>query len=146
MPYILLVIGCLIGLVALYRFMLNATVGQIKALFLSSLLVTLVVALFYMAVTGRLAAALGLMVAITPILFSLYKQWRGIGAQAPLSESTEINSRSDALAVLGLKEDADEEAIKAAYKTLMQKIHPDHEGSEWMAAKLNEARDLLLKK
>jgi hypothetical protein len=146
MPYILLAIGCLIGLVALYRFMLNASVGQIKALFLTSLLITLVVALFYMAVTGRLAAALALMVAITPILFSLYKQWRGISAEVPLSESTEIKSRADALAVLGLKDDADDEAIQKAYKALMQKIHPDHEGSEWMAAKLNEARDLLLKK
>jgi preprotein translocase subunit Sec63 len=79
-------------------------------------------------------------------LLSLYRQWRGIGAEAPLSESTEIKSRGDALAVLGLKDDADDEAIKTAYKALMQKIHPDHEGSEWMAAKLNEARDLLLKK
>lgn len=54
-------------------------------------------------------------------------------------------TRKDALDILGLKEDASAEDIKAAYKKLMKKVHPDQEGSEWMAAKLNQAKDLLLK-
>lgn len=52
--------------------------------------------------------------------------------------------RTEALRVLGLDEGADDEAIKEAYRRLMAQAHPDHGGSAWMAAKLNEAREALL--
>lgn len=143
MPYIFLGLGLLIGLYALYRFFMNANIKQIKAFFLASLLVTLSVALFYMAVTGRLAAAAGLMVALTPVILGIVKEWKK--GKTPSAE-TEISSRAEALEILGLEDGADEKAVKAAYKKLMQKVHPDAEGSEWMAAKLNQARDILLDK
>ncbi len=146
MPYILLAIGCLIGLYALYRFFLNADVRQIKALFLSASMVTLSLALFYMAISGRLVAALGLVVALTPVILSIFKQWRNENGETLDTTSETIKTRADALEVLGLQDGANEKEIKAAYKKLMQKVHPDHEGSEWMAAKLNQARDLLLNK
>jgi hypothetical protein len=144
MPYLLLAIGLLIGLYALYRFFLNADVRQIKALFLAALLAVLCVALFYMALTGRLAAALALMVAAAPIMLGIFKEWKAYKQQS--QPETAVNTREEALKILGLKDSADEKDIQSAYKRLMQKIHPDHEGSEWMAAKLNQARDLLLKK
>ena len=104
------------------------------------------VALFYMAVTGRLVAALGILVAASPVLLSLLRLWMGEDEHAaPADGAKEIQTRAEALEILGLKDGASEEEIKAAYKKLMQKIHPDHEGSQWMAAKLNQARDLLLK-
>lgn len=53
-------------------------------------------------------------------------------------------SRGEALEILGLEEGADEAAVKAAYHRLMQQVHPDRGGSDWMAAKLNEARRILL--
>lgn len=55
-------------------------------------------------------------------------------------------TRDEALEVLGLKEGANTTEIKKAYKTLMAKIHPDQGGSGYLAAKLNEAKDVLLKK
>ena len=70
MPYVLLALGLLIGAYALYRFFINANTRQIKALFLTAAIATLVVALFYMALTGKLAAALGLGAAIIPFVIA----------------------------------------------------------------------------
>ena len=54
-------------------------------------------------------------------------------------------TRAEALEILGLEEGADSAQIEAAYKTLIVKNHPDQGGSDWLAARLNEARDFLLK-
>ncbi len=144
MQYILLALGLMVGIYALYRFFINANIKQIKALFLTCSIATLVIALFYMALTGKLATALGLGAAIIPFVIAYFRE-RKIQKDMPqASGSYEIKTRADALDVLGLEEDVNDDEIKAAYKKLMQKVHPDHEGSEWMAAKLNQARDFLL--
>lgn len=143
MPYLLLIIGLIVALYALYRFFLNADVRQIKSLILSAVFIVLILALLFMAVSGRLGAALALLIPIAPVMLRIYKEWKKGKADTP--RPPEINSAQEAYEILGLKEGASEAEIKAAYKKLMQKVHPDHEGSEWMAAKLNAARDLLLK-
>lgn len=129
----------------LYRFFINANIKQIKALFLAASLATLVIALFYMALTGKLAAALGLGAAIIPFVVAYFRERRLMKDSPAPDAKSEIKTREDALKVLGLKDGASEDNIKAAYKKLMTKVHPDQDGSEWMAAKLNQARDFLLK-
>jgi DnaJ-domain-containing protein 1 len=53
-------------------------------------------------------------------------------------------SRSEALKVLGLDEGATEEQIRAAHKRLILQTHPDKGGTNYLAAKINEAKDALL--
>jgi DnaJ domain len=54
-------------------------------------------------------------------------------------------TRDEAYRVLGLEPGADIEAVKAAHRRLMRNVHPDHGGSTWIAAKINQAKDLLTK-
>jgi len=55
-------------------------------------------------------------------------------------------SVDEAYAILGLSAGADAEAIKEAHRRLMVKVHPDHGGSDYLATKINRARDVLLHK
>ena len=80
--------------------------------------------------------------------------WRA-GGFAPDEEDGQANqsagrragsgmTRDEALSLFGLPSDATEKDIRAAYKRLMKQVHPDTGGSAYLAAKVNEAKDLLL--
>ncbi len=52
--------------------------------------------------------------------------------------------RSEALAVLGLQDGATQEEIVVAHRKLIQKVHPDRGGNDYLAAQINLAKDVLL--
>ena len=66
------------------------------------------------------------------------------GAGAPPPRGGADVTVEEAYAILGLQPGADAAAIKAAHHRLMKQLHPDHGGTDYFAAKINRARDVLL--
>jgi len=86
---------------------------------------------------------------IEAYLDRIHPEWRdelgaGQGGAPPSSGGGDITV-AEAYEILGLAPGADEAAVKAAHHRLMKQLHPDHGGTDYLATKINRARDVLLK-
>jgi hypothetical protein len=58
--------------------------------------------------------------------------------------NTTSMDRALALQILGLSHGVTDNAIKEAHRKLISGMHPDHGGSNYLAAQINQAKDVLL--
>lgn len=114
-----------------------------------------------LAVSGKLNPLFAAFAAMLPILWKLFttlsrhlpvalKAWQLFNNNQNRSQSTKVANpasidRSEALQILGLAEHASRDDIINAHRRLIQKMHPDRGGSDYLAARINLAKDVLLK-
>jgi len=73
----------------------------------------------------------------------VHPDWREAPGADPSGRDAAM-TRAEALAILGLSEGATEEEVRAAHRRMMRAAHPDQGGSDWLASRLNAAREFLL--
>lgn len=65
---------------------------------------------------------------------------------APARPPAAAMQAEEAASILGLPVDAAPDAVRAAHKKLIGQLHPDKGGTDYLAAKINDARDVLLRR
>ncbi len=128
------------------------------------ILLLVTIGLLFLAITGRLpwlgaliALVLPFLKKLLPLLLRLFpalaRWWQSQQQQKQRNRSSHQQrrpaskssmTRTEALEILGLQASASREEIIRAHRHLIQKLHPDRQGSAWLAARVNEARDRLL--
>ena len=164
----------LLGGLALFAFMgglrafERASIATLKSFLLwTAALAGLSLALM-LVLTGREGIAIGALVMFAPVLWERARTaypWlgparrpapppggggaggggeSGAGPRSGDGRRGGAMSRAEALEILGLRPGATAADIRAAHHRLMRAAHPDAGGSDWIAARLNLAREVLL--
>lgn len=157
----ILIIAAIIGVIFFLRWVRK----QPRNKQIQASLIMLAVVLIIMAATGRLnwvfpaiAALLAFAQKLVGLLNYLpfFQKLFGMKPDQDSNTGTESNNGTspastsmtteEACKVLGVDENASKEEIIEAHRKLIQKIHPDRGGNDYLAAKINQAKDFLLGK
>lgn len=96
--------------------------------------------------SGRGATALAGFLLAGPLVWSWWKEAQQLQRGRPPAPPPSVPmGRAEALEVLGLRDPVSESDVQAAWVRLMRVAHPDGGGTDWLAARVNQARDVLLR-
>ena len=78
---------------------------------------------------------------------NIFKEWFGVGVGSNYYQGgfEETMTKREAALILGVRESSSAQRIKDAHRRLLVLNHPDTGGSTFVAGKINEAKELLLK-
>jgi hypothetical protein len=135
----------------------RASVSTIKSLFAWIAALGGIALALLLILSGRGAMALGALAMFGPLIWRQWQAYRmASGAGSRQQQSTGSSqppprrqsgmTPEEAYQVLGLHPGATEEEIRAAHHRLMRTAHPDSGGSDWLATRVNQARDVLLRR
>jgi DnaJ homolog subfamily C member 19 len=130
----------------------RASVTTVKSLFAWIIALGGISLALLLLLSGRGGIALGALTLFAPLI---WQRWRashpaatafGRQQQAPPPPPRRQGNmtREEAYQVLGLHPGATEAEIRAAHHRLMRTAHPDSGGSDWLATRVNQARDVLV--
>jgi len=143
---LLLGLIALIACIFLFRVFVAADPGRLIAVARYAGIALLLLLIVFFSITERWLPA----VFLGGIAWSLYtegrllpKNWSRAGIPRE-RRSTGTMSREEALKVLGLGAGASADDIREAHRRLILQNHPDRGGSDYLASKINEAKDVLL--
>lgn len=159
---VLLVIALVyFSLMAIFRFLKRPgknggppSADEIRSRKITLGLVAFALLTVFLASIGRLHWIGALFATVLPLLKNLHDLWNYLFRDKQKAESIDnkprppepmVSSRQQALDILGLEDPCSEEDILAAHKRLIQKLHPDRGGNDFLAAQINAARDYLMK-
>ena len=134
----------------------RASVSSVKALMAWILALGGISLALLLILSGRGGVALGAFALFGPLIWrqwQIYRMGSGPRADSGPRQSQQQQrppprrgnmTPEEAYQVLGLQQGASEADIRAAHHRLMRTAHPDSGGSDWLAARINQARDVLL--
>ena len=158
---LIVLIALIVAVVIIMKLIRNTPEEKKKNLYWKLGLSGLAIVLILLAVTGRIhwiGAMIGALIPIVrrsmPLLirmFPLFQQYVGTKTQAdhngqpPPPQPNSDMDEDSAYAALGLSPGASKEEVIQAHRKMMQKVHPDRGGSDYLAAQINQAKELLIR-
>ncbi|MGR3914665.1 MAG: DnaJ domain-containing protein [Gammaproteobacteria bacterium] len=143
----------LIGVMWLLGRYNRATPAQRNRALRTILLYGIGAALLVLVLTGKLPWLFALVSAAVPWLnraltmrqmWGTFRGFRQAGNSSARGAKPGAMDAAEAYEVLGLASGASKREIIEAHRKLIRKIHPDRGGSDYLAARINQAKEVLL--